>query len=792
MRFARSLPLIIYWDADETVDRTGHQGQPPAALRRVQQLAEDSDATRPFEYRDLSAGATRLEDRCRDGRAFLTMLQKVVADAGMRPIAVVVGTMPNSMSAIFTDLEVGSEAVFEGEDGFDLRDRNRRAVGLGLHLLLRFPEVWPIFVISVQRDRESFFSWLFKLASEGMIPDDQMTREAQALQDVLREQALSIIRRCHILNPRQSGICAIDHFLNHRSLLFDPTGLRSLAKAALWRRARGTGPEYEGSVCGPAAALLLRAVNNAVVVDEEEGFTLIGAYSAYRQGRRCWAITDGRDFVAGPWRNDITNDARRSTLLIRDFHLRLHGHLFDARKFIAGSSDQEAPAVPLDLADFRHWDIAGWSLSGELLSIRGEETLPDFGYWHDASSVHHLIISADEPPEGATRDGYSHSLSKPFRSTYFVTSSDCLPLQEGIFQDCASLIPAGVGSPTMIQRVLAGDIEVKANVRHAARPIFHQLAAALIERADSVDQDTVYGCVHRAILYGEAFELLAGRNAPTAINAFTKLQAAEASLEGLASGMFSANIDLKPRQQEIEEVLVRIFGRSRSGLFAVDRVYDAGLQIWSAIIGAYRRFEAFNAANDAQVESLVYVGGEAYRSRRFDWAQLPLMGIGFWMAVLSPTAIGHGLGRAAKQVQQYFSTEVPVAALATGHEQQIRSNLRRKRGVFRLLARPWDFIWLYIKFLVAWVFTLSAIHFVATSSLRDGVLSQIWLAVSELRQSSYRVVLSALALEPISPPLFNIAAWEWIYKGFEAGFLVWNFIFLTMLVAVIVKFVLRG
>ena len=148
----------------------------------------------------------------------------MVAEAGARPVAVVVGTMPDPVSAIFTGLDVASEPVLQGKEAVESSDRSRRAVGLGLHLLLNFPEVWPIFAISDKDDRDSFFFWLFKLASEGMIPDDQMKTEGQALNDLLSGETEAIIRRCHILNARRPGTSPIHHFLNHRSFLFDPTG----------------------------------------------------------------------------------------------------------------------------------------------------------------------------------------------------------------------------------------------------------------------------------------------------------------------------------------------------------------------------------------------------------------------------------------------------------------------------------------------------------------------------------------------------------------------------------------
>ncbi len=794
MATSRSKPIVVYWDVEPRPARgLARQPRVPLGLQRIEALKADPQLP-AFELRDLGAAGTEEDDRCHDGHSFLEKLREVVMDAGTRPVCVVVGTLPeNDLQLFNANMLMPRQAA--GGTAEELEQPVSAAAGLGTHLLIRFPEVWPIFVARQPR-LEKLFIHITKQAADALIPNNTREEDGVYIAETLRKATSAAIWQCHFLGGRAPG-CPIRQFLIHKDFLFDPTGLRSLVKAGLWSQVLGSDEQYGNQRCGPAAVLLMRAINNAVVADEEADFALIGAYSAYRQGRRAWAIAEGVDFIAGAWRDDVPDEnyagSLGSTLVIRDRQLRLHHAHLHRRTYTA------APGSPLvDLEKFEHWDISKWNAPAGMYSLRGADSPPptDFAAWRDRKRVRQLIISSEGEQSRSAPSGSSF-VAKPLCSILFVSQAapHSTPVELPVDREGTVPSPGRTDLRTVVERIVEekeGRHAIE-GVRHAAAPTFHQLATAIMERAHHLDENTVRCRIHRALLLGEAFELLAGRNVPTAIAALAKLHAAEASLEAMAVGIFSPSLDLDPRRDEIENVLVSIYGSWENPQKALIRVHDFGLQIWSAITGAYRNFEAINAANEAQVESLVYVGrgpSAGNSSARKSWlAEIPLIALNFWMTLLS---FRHLTRAIAERLPDFVRKNTPNSTYIGTSEQRLKNSLRRRRTAFTLFAKPWSFIALYVKFLMFWWF-ISFIMILVVNRLWVQAPAVIISKILRAFLDSFLMVMqSAMAGEIITKQdSTSYVAMDYGYIAIETGFVVTNFVFLTIMIAVIVRFILR-
>jgi hypothetical protein len=135
---------------------------------------------------------------------------------------------------------------------------NRAPLGLATHIILAYPEVYPVFVVS----------------DEPAKPPDA-TFQFHAYHFVGRN-------RLHEVLP------LIDLHAHGFRMLFDSTGLRSMTRRHLFNRT-GVHSAYE-------SFSIERRRQYAAVADEEEPFVFLNAYAAYTCGYSAWLATSKREF----------------------------------------------------------------------------------------------------------------------------------------------------------------------------------------------------------------------------------------------------------------------------------------------------------------------------------------------------------------------------------------------------------------------------------------------------------------------------------------------------------------
>lgn len=806
MNAADKVPLILYWQAEEAPVSVRGKAAIGSAFARLIELRDGTSPFPFFELRELGSPGDRMSPR-----ALLREVAEISVSHAGRPICLVISADWSKIDFRFFDPSLFP--LTGGESGYVPRGAksHNNFEGLGGQLILKFPEIWPILSdFENVKIRDGLLKSLIIEAAKGANEGNtKLEDDARILTD-----ALSLtIARCHTRSRNVRDTCPIEMFLRHRQFLFDPTGLRTLVKAQLWRNKAFNRNLAKNA--SPARIMLERAVNNSLVADEEFETAQSVAYGLYRQGRRCWSLVDGDDFLYGPWRSDGKSaDERGSKMtsaIFRDLQLQLYTP--DLVNVTLAQTDAVPAGSQIRLQDKTHWDTSTWDpqhpLSQKVKPISGwlsdgvqECVVTGNAIFQECSGAECVFKPLDSlfMPLSVTRNkiiAFGDTAGSPESPTATYRSPDT-SLNQRSTTLIQRLVAVSRADPVIVavdepegnaEKNRAGKSNEKILSIHSTTPIFYQLATSLLERSDELQGRGAHGYILRGILLQDAVELLAGLNFPTAIKAFSKLHTAEAGVEASALGTFSARIDIDERKREIEAVLISIFcSGGASPAAAYWRCHDHGLQIWAAISGAYRNHDAMSAANDAQVESLVYVGHERRQGRIRAWlVEFPISMLNFWLVLLSYYP-HKSIGRFAAALVNM----VPVRhrQVADG----LRRSLRRKREAFKLLARPWSFVALYTKFISVWalyttIYQVSPPDRNGSHLMWVGTFVQTYLV--ELFHSITAAVASELWLDQQFIDRAQSDPWAGIHLLVETIFLVSNFAFLTVLVAVLVKFILR-
>jgi hypothetical protein len=222
------------------------------------------------------------------------------------------------------------------------RPSKHKMAGVAVELLLRFPQVFPVFLSPVvpvvdtnggehglvnpippetgERENWSGFHRLREaLSVENKTKDSGETKVN--LQDI---SALQV--PLHFVTPLDEGaglVSTLTRFANGMRCWFDPTGLRTLVR----NRFLGTlfGHQTDWSNTWPKQGegrklrqtLLGRLNRVALAVDEEREFALMSAYGAYKFGYRAWMVTTDADF-----KDSSLRQPARFPVVLRDVDLR--------------------------------------------------------------------------------------------------------------------------------------------------------------------------------------------------------------------------------------------------------------------------------------------------------------------------------------------------------------------------------------------------------------------------------------------------------------------------------------
>lgn len=267
-------------------------------------------------------------------------------------------TDPLGLADTLVILDIGSQIkdAFEGRaSNIGWHDTSNR-VGVAVELVLRFPQVFPVFYspsvpvadTTQQSDTESAKTIFCRYETT----NNQEWSGFHGLKDVLyvktkpdpkssssesesRLPADSVLAFCgpiHFVSPLddfQTLLAVINRFAAGMRCWFDPTGLRTVirnrflgtvfGKDADWSN---SWPEHDKSLS--LRQLLLERLDNVVIaVDEERGFAVLNAYAGYKHGRRGWVVTTYAEFDKGLWAASLPSSMTdNDVVILRDIDLR--------------------------------------------------------------------------------------------------------------------------------------------------------------------------------------------------------------------------------------------------------------------------------------------------------------------------------------------------------------------------------------------------------------------------------------------------------------------------------------
>lgn len=529
------------------------------------------------------------------------------------------------------ELEQAFQPASQSNDSGWHVTKQRRA-GVAVELLLRFPQVFPVFLSPAvpmkQGDAAMESSGVIAPAPHDVASDGYQTffrlREAlgtkhldPSLLETEKErlslygldQLQALLVPLHFISPLDGGggmESTITRFAHGMRCWFDATGLRTLVKnrflgtlfgnSETWRNTWENGAdEPVGPRSGLRDVLLERLDHVTVAVDEEREFAMLNAYSAYKFGRRAWMVTSYEEFNEQPLWN--RSSAPIDSVVLRDIDLRF-------------------PDIPDEKGKRKDLkDIMGQSWASKLSDdwrIRVVSSHPNVGINEKFCDRCDDIIGGRYSwktskkrllawPCHCRRVG---QYTDPFNNLHYFG----LPKPISTLYDIMELVQDKDGNKphSIISRLKTVRDDTSGEGGHGAPYLNLAMAESLLQQAGNCEKGPAENLIG-ALLASEACELLLGMSRTTALEALMMLHKREVAAETGFPGV-SGNIDILPRREEIEKTLDLLFEQNKS----TDRKMAQKAKnlflsrFWADLRPVYRDAELFDPAEAANRESLIY------------------------------------------------------------------------------------------------------------------------------------------------------------------------------------------
>ena len=454
----------------------------------------------------------------------------------------------------------------------DWHSKRRSGVGIALELVLRFPQVYPVFD-SV--GGKALSDWI-ALLTDTTIYSKTMMQNGHSLHFVDTIAAPDALPKL------------VSRFADGFRTLFDPTGLRTLLRNQFLGRVFGSESDWRNSESA-RRRLAARLDTLAVVIDEEPEMAMFAAYSAYKFGARAWMVTT---FEALKDDANWWHDAAQGLTIVRDLDLRFPDYhdpdptskeaslrIRDQLKDIYSPMWQGLlpPTVKIGNADYPQVRVI--SYDPEVV-----EKKPTWGPEN---------LRLGQQTNGGTTQYYG--LQKPLRSIFAAKS---LLGKDAVLEE----LPV----PTAMEK----------SDHHGAPYENLRISWDLQEQAEECRSDPdVKVCILRALLAQEAYSLLLGMSPTSCLRAIREMVTAEAGAEGESAGV-SHTLVIRDRRKELEKTV--------SNLKLKDKGANFLAKVWAQLRAVYKESEQFEASEEANAESLVYSKWTPARLRisdkvRFTW-----------------------------------------------------------------------------------------------------------------------------------------------------------------------------
>lgn len=519
------------------------------------------------------------------------------------------------------------------------------SAGIGVEVLLRFPQLFPVFLSPLVKTDEplrstdndpstyilpmvhheenkwkSFSSLVKKLQ---MVNRGENVNEVQATErDIKQEEnktsdetsleelgLRAFETPLHFVSPVACGagiISTLERFSRGMRCWFDPTGLRTLVKNRYLGMVFGGQSDWRNTE--PQRKLLRgRLKKSAVAIDEERKFAVFNAYAAWKYGRRTWMVTTFDEFDKSPlWARQEGKNKPDNVLVLRDIDLRF-------------------PDVPPENKDFRNlakdinspvWEMRRYVDEGSV----EEESVSKIG---ENWAVRAVSGEANvEPISNKCWQGICDEQKKEKRlgQRGKIGNFQYLGFQKPISSlhnlrkvmgtdDDLSSNPNSTRTETrsVVSKITLPE---KGDAGHGA-PYTNLLIAESLLRQSTKAEGSSEAHLLGALLASEAYELLLCMSKTTALEAFLLMHKAEVTAEVSFSGV-SQLVNIKGRKTDVDAAINNIFDKqcnskqtSQNEKNAIDASNMFLSQFWAELRPIYRDDEQFEAAEAANVESFV-------------------------------------------------------------------------------------------------------------------------------------------------------------------------------------------
>lgn len=499
--------------------------------------------------------------------------------------------------------------------------------GVAVELLLRFPQVFPVFLspaVPITGSDIPTIPSCFKHKLQtgnkvdkcetgcwkgfGSLQEDLSVKNRRRKTkdtkfepvplDIHHLYALAV--PLHFVSPLDQGAglqSTLDRFAHGMRCWFDPTGLRTLVKNRFLGTLFGDKFDWEATWTSDPKKPKLREVllerlgKMAVTVDEEREFAVLSAYASWKYGRRAWIVTTYREFETGLWRNgsDSVEDAG-DVIVLRDVDIR-----FPDIPKESGIREQLKNIGSPKWGEFStNWYVR--AISGDVNVIEQlnvSKNHPDYSKCIRLGQFE--IFSESQGQKDKQKFDYT-GFSKPVGSLYELKS--VLGKQA---EDAGQTLQSRIG--------VADDS--KGGGGHGA-PYSNLAMAEALLRYSSACKDGPSAHLIGALLAMESCELLLGMSKTTALEALLAVHKHEVMAEVSFPGV-SHTVDIEERKKDVEATLDSLYKdnasvgepknfKQKKDSERVKKIYLS--QFWSELRIKYRDGEQFDAAEKSNIQSL--------------------------------------------------------------------------------------------------------------------------------------------------------------------------------------------
>lgn len=478
--------------------------------------------------------------------------------------------------------------------------------GVAVELLLRFPQVFPLFLsVAVPTAPPREAGSRYEVVEPELIPSEADDGRCSTFRELISDLTIThkansssqdvncFDKLCafavplHFISPLDNGkglYSALARFARGMRCWFDPTGLRTLVKNRFLGTLFGSQADWSNTR-EQRNVLLERLPHVAVAIDEEREFALLNAYAAYKFGRRAWLVTTFAEFDDKPlWvANSSTDNTLTDVVVIRDIDLRFPDIPNQDR-----SESRDTQKALRDQLSSIHSDVWKMCFDGQPRLRSG---------WRVRVVTSQANVAECSPctgtqGDGEMTDGRLCGLGKPISSLYEIkrllanVSTGCKA--ESIASVASRITPAGEKSSGV----------------HGAPYLNLAMAESLLHQSGRYEHGPVENLLG-AFLAGEAYELLLGMSETTALEALLMQHKHEVVAEGEFPGI-SHEADIDKRGSDVEVTVEALLSLNRSRR-QKESITDLFLvKFWTELKLAYRSSEQFNAAEAANAKSLVH------------------------------------------------------------------------------------------------------------------------------------------------------------------------------------------